>query len=70
MLEKKHDVTFEDRKMREMCGVLLKHRKRAKNWMLMQGLNDTIDQLAVENSVCHCCGHMLRREDSHVLRRA
>ena len=35
----------------------------------MLGLNETVDQLAMANSV-HWCGHVLRREDGHVLRRA
>ena len=33
------------------------------------GLNDTIDELAMANIV-RWCGHMLRNEDSLVLRRA
>ena len=37
--------------------------------MYMLGLNETIDQLAMANSVCWYC-HLLRREDGHVLRRA
>ena len=35
----------------------------------MLGLRQTIDQLAMANSV-HWYGHVLRREDGHVLRRA
>ena len=35
----------------------------------MLGLNETIDQLAMANSV-HWLGHVLRREGGHVLRRA
>ena len=35
----------------------------------MFGLNKTIDQLAMANSVCWY-GHVLRGEDGHVLRRA
>ena len=35
----------------------------------MLGLNETIDQLAIANSV-RWYGHVLRREDGHVLRRA
>ena len=34
----------------------------------MLGFNKTIDQLAMKNSV-HWCGHVLWREDGHVLRR-
>ena len=37
--------------------------------MLMLGLNETIDQLAMANSVHWYC-HVLRRVDGHVLRRA
>ena len=33
--------------VRAMCGIQLKHRKRSKDLMFMQGLNETIDQLAV-----------------------
>ena len=35
--------------------------------MFMLGLSETIDQLAMENSV-RWYGHVLRREDGHVLR--
>ena len=35
----------------------------------MLGLAETIDQLAMADSV-HWYGHVLRREDGHVLRRA
>ena len=37
--------------------------------MLMLDLNETADQLAMANSV-RWHGHVLRREDGHVLRRA
>ena len=36
--------------------------------MLMLGLQETMDQLAMTNSV-HWYGHMSKREDVHVLRR-
>ena len=36
--------------------------------MLMLGLNETIHQLAMANNVCWH-GHVLRKEDGHVLRR-
>ena len=50
-----------------MCGIQLKDRIGFKNLML--GLNVSIGQLAMANSV-HCYGHVLRREDVHVLDRA
>ena len=37
--------------------------------MLMLGFNETINQLAMANNV-QWYGHVLRREDGHVLRRA
>ena len=36
---------------------------------MLLGLSETIDQLAMANGVCWY-GHVLRREDGHVLRRA
>ena len=53
--------------VRAMCGVQLKDRKRAMD-MLMLGLTETTDQLAMANTV-HWHGHELRREDGRVLRR-
>ena len=35
-----------------MCRVQLKDRKIAEDLMLMLGLNETIDQLAMTNSIC------------------
>ena len=37
--------------------------------MFMLGLNETMDQLAMANSV-RCYGHVLRRKDGHFFRRA
>ena len=55
--------------VRAMCGAQLKDRKRSTDLMLMLGVSETIDQLAMANSV-RWHGHVLRREDGHVLRRA
>ena len=55
--------------VRAMYGVQLEHRKRAKDLILMLGLNRTIDLLAMANNV-HWYDHVLRREDGHILRRA
>ena len=55
--------------VRAMCGVQLIDRKRSTDLMFMLGLKETIDQLSMTNSVC-CYGHVLRREDGHVLRRS
>ena len=55
--------------VRAMCGVQLKDRKRSMYLMFMLGLKETMDQLAMANSV-HWYGHVLRREDRHILRRA
>ena len=45
--------------VRAMCGVHLKDRKRSTDLMLMLGSSETIDQLAMANSVCRY-GHVLR----------
>ena len=50
-----------------MCGVQLKDSKKSKDLLL--SLNKTIDQLAMASSVCWY-GHVLKRKDGHVLRRA
>ena len=50
--------------MRAVCRVQLKHVKRGKKFML--GSNDTIDQLVNRD---HWYSHVVKREDSHVLRR-
>ena len=55
--------------VRAMCGVQLKDRKRSTDFILMMGVNETIDQLAVANSV-HWYRHVLRIKVGHVLRRA
>ena len=55
--------------VRSMCGVLFKDRKKAKGLLMMLALLETIDQLAMANSV-HWYRHVLRREDGHVMRRA
>ena len=51
--------------VRAMCGVHLTDIKRSMDLMLI--LNETTYQLAKANSV-RWYGHVLRREDSHVLR--
>ena len=55
--------------VRAMCGVQLKDRKRSTYLMCMLGLSETIDHLAMANTV-RWNGHVLNREDGHVLRRA
>ena len=55
--------------MRVMRGVYHKGRKTAKNLLLMFGLNETIDQLAMASSV-RWHGHVLSREDGHALGKA
>ena len=46
-----------------------KTEKRSVDLMIRLNLNETIVHLAMANSV-HWYGHVLRREDGHVLRRA
>ena len=55
--------------VRAICGVQLKDRKTSTDLMFMLGLSEMTDKLAMANSV-QWYGHVLRREDSHVTRRA
>ena len=55
--------------VRAMCGVQLKDIKKSMYLMFMLCLRETIDQLAIANSV-HWYGHVLRSADGHALRRA
>ena len=43
-------------------------RQKRPNDLMLMGLNETIDQLGMANSV-HWYGHVLSREDGHVLKR-
>ena len=52
-----------------MCRVQLKDRKRSIVLIFILGLIEIMDQLAMAISV-HWYGHVLRREDGHVLRRS
>ena len=55
--------------VKAMCGVQLTDRKTCTDLMFMLGLSEAMDQLAMKNSV-RWYGHVLGREDGHVLRRA
>ena len=44
-------------------------QKKIYGFDVYAGLNETINQLAIVNSVC-LYGHVLKREDDHVLRQA
>ena len=50
------------------CGVQLIDRKRSTDFMSMLCLREIMDQLAMASSV-GWYGHVLRRDDGHVLRR-
>ena len=55
--------------VRAMYGVQFKDRRKSLDFMYMLGMNETIYQLAMANSVCWH-GDVLRREDGHVMRTA
>ena len=51
-----------------MCSISqTSNKSKVLTWML--GLNETIDRLAMADGV-HWYGHVLRREDGHILKRA
>ena len=54
---------------RAMCGVKLMDRRKSEELLEMLGLEERVEQLARANGV-RWYGHVLRREDDHVLRKA
>ena len=55
--------------VRVMCVVQVMDGKIDMVLMLVLVLNETMNQLAMASSV-HWCGHVLKREDDHMLRQA
>ena len=55
--------------MRAMCRVKLIEKRRSQELMSLLGLKDTLDGLARASGV-QWYGHVLRRDDGDVLRRA
>ena len=55
--------------VRAMCGVKLMDRKKSEELLEMLGLEERVEQLARANGV-RWYGHVLRREDDDVLRKA
>ena len=55
--------------VRVMCGSKLMEKKRTEDLMEMLGLKETVVQMAKANGV-RWYGHVLRRDDGHVLRKA
>ena len=54
--------------VRAMCGAKLMEKKRTEDLMEMLRLKETAVQMAKANGV-RCYGHVLRRNDGHVLRK-
>ena len=55
--------------VRAMCGARLMEKRRTEDLMEMLGLKETVVQMAKANGVRRY-GHVLRRDDGHVLRKA
>ena len=55
--------------VRAMCGVKLMEKKRTEDLKEMLGLKEKALQMAKANGV-RWYGHVLRRDDGHVLRKA
>ena len=55
--------------MRAMCGIKIIEKKRSQELMSLLGLKDTLDGLA-RASGARWSGHVLRRDNGDVLRRA
>ena len=54
---------------RALCGAKLMEKKRTEDLMEMLGLKETVIQMAKANGV-RWYGHVFRRDDGHVLRKA
>ena len=54
--------------VRAMCRTKLMEKKRTEDLMEMLGLKETLVQMAKVNGV-RWYGHVLRRDDEHVLRK-
>ena len=55
--------------VRAMCGAKLVKKKRTEDLIEMLGLKETAVQMAKANRV-RWYGHVLRRDDGHVMRKA
>ena len=55
--------------VRAMCGAKLMEKRRTEDVLEMLGLKETVVQMAKANGV-RWYGHVLRRDDGHVLRKA
>ena len=55
--------------LRAMCGMKLMDRRNTDELMDMLGLNETLDKMAIASGV-RWFGHVLRRDESDVLREA
>ena len=55
--------------LRAMCGAKLMEKKKAEDLMEMLGLKETVVQMAKANGT-RWYGHVLRRDDGHLLRKA
>ena len=55
--------------VRAMCGAKLMEKKRTEDLMEMLGLKEIVVQMAKANGV-RWCGHVWRKGDGHVLRKA
>ena len=55
--------------VRAMCGAKLMEKKRTDDIMEKLGLKETVVEMEMANGV-RLYGHVLRRDDGHVLRKA
>ena len=55
--------------VRAMCGAKLMEKRRTENLTEMLGLKETVVQMAKANGG-RWYGHVLRRDDRHVLRKS
>ena len=66
---RENEIAILRRTDRAMCGAKLMEKKRTEDLMEMLGLKETVVQMAKANGM-RWYGHVLRRDDGHVLRKA
>ena len=72
VLERKRDGNFEKNRramIRAMCGVKLFDRRNSEELMDMLGIKESLDRMAKASSI-RWYGHVLRKEDQHVIVKA
>ena len=56
--------------VRSMCGVKFVDKKKMEELMEILGLKETLNRMAKANGVRWSCGHVIKRDDDNILKKA